>query len=140
VILADHRAGVRPGQQERLPSRITVEVMHPPPLPEISAAEAAEQVRAGGYLLDVRELDEWVAGHAPDAVHIPMSELSQRAAELPSDAQIICVCHVGARSAAVTDALLRGGWTAVNLAGGMAAWEEAGLPIVAGDGKPGQIV
>ena len=97
---------------------------------ELSAAEAARAVEEGAYLLDVREDDEWAGGHAPDAVHIAMSVLAGRAGELPTDRTIVCVCHVGARSAVVADALNRGGWTAVNLAGGMVAWEAAGLPVV----------
>jgi rhodanese-related sulfurtransferase len=48
----------------------------------------------------------------------------------PADRQIVCVCHVGARSAVVAAALRNAGWDAVNLAGGMDAWERAGLPVV----------
>ena len=110
------------------------------PEAEISATEAAQQVRTGTFLLDVREAHEWVAGHAPDAVHIPLSELNERAGELPADQSIICVCHIGGRSAMVTDALNRGGWRAVNLVGGMAAWQDAGLPVIDDQGNPGQIV
>jgi rhodanese-related sulfurtransferase len=98
---------------------------------DVSVAQAVELVDAGGFLLDVREDHEWQAGHAPDAVHIPMSALAARTAEIPADRTIVCVCHVGARSAIVADALNRGGWTAVNMAGGMEAWGTAGLPIVA---------
>jgi rhodanese-related sulfurtransferase len=97
---------------------------------ELSAVEARQAVDGGAFLLDVREADEWAAGHVPDAVHVPMSQLAGRVDELPTDRTIVCVCHVGARSAAVADALNRGGWTAVNLAGGMVAWEAAGLPVV----------
>jgi rhodanese-related sulfurtransferase len=110
--------------------------MHPdeptatPPSTEITASAADEQIRAGAFLLDVREDDEWQDGHAPAAVHIPMGELSARSGELPADRTIICVCHIGGRSAVVTDALNRGGWTALNLSGGMNAWQAAGLPIV----------
>lgn len=106
----------------------------------INATEAAEQVRTGTFLLDVREPHEWIAGHAPEAVHIPLSELNQRAGELPADQPIICVCHVGGRSAMVTDALNRGGWQAMNLIGGMEAWQSAGLPVVDEHGNPGRIV
>ncbi|MGX7677656.1 rhodanese-like domain-containing protein [Jatrophihabitans sp. DSM 45814] len=103
---------------------------------EISARAAAELTSTPGegsprnLLLDVREADEWAAGHAPQAVHIPMSELNSRSSEIPTDQTIICVCHVGGRSAVVADALNRAGWTALNLTGGMNAWEDAGLPVV----------
>jgi rhodanese-related sulfurtransferase len=97
---------------------------------EITAAEAQAAIAEGALLLDVRELDEWQAGHAPAATHIPMGELNARVDELPPDVTIICVCHVGGRSAVVADALNRGGWHALNLTGGMNAWEAAGLPVV----------
>ena len=99
------------------------------PQTDISATDARAMVAGGAVLLDVREADEWADGHAPEAVHIPMSQLNGRAAELPTDRTIVCVCHVGGRSAMVTAALNRSGWTALNLAGGMNAWVDAGLPV-----------
>ena len=106
----------------------------------VSAGEARRMAAAGALLLDVREDDEWAAGHAPEAVHVPMSRLAQRAGELPSGRTIVCVCHVGGRSAAVVSALVGGGWDAVNLDGGMEAWAAAGLPVVRDDGGPGAVV
>ena len=105
--------------------------------PEVSAVEAAELVRSGAVLLDVREQHEWDAGHAPQATHLAMSELNARAGELPQDVQLVCVCHVGSRSSMVADALNRAGWQALNLSGGMLAWQAAGLPVVDADGQPG---
>jgi rhodanese-related sulfurtransferase len=99
---------------------------------DVSVVDAVAQIEAGAILLDVREDYEWAEGHAPDAVHIPMSALSGRTSEIPVDRTIVCVCHMGARSAAVADALNRSGWTAVNLAGGMEAWVAAGRPVVPG--------
>jgi rhodanese-related sulfurtransferase len=97
----------------------------------VSATQARGLIADGALLLDVREDDEWADGHAPEAVHIPMSQLNVRAAEIPTDRTIVCVCHVGGRSAAVAEALNRNGWTALNLAGGMNAWIAAGLPVTA---------
>jgi rhodanese-related sulfurtransferase len=113
--------------------------MHLEPSVDLSAHEALDAVRSGALLLDVRESFEWVSGHAPDAVHIPMSELGGRVGELPTDRTIVCVCHVGGRSAVVVQALNRGGWSALNLAGGMEAWLAAGLPIVDDAGQPGSV-
>jgi rhodanese-related sulfurtransferase len=109
-------------------------------VPELSATAASTAVEAGALLLDVREDFEWERGHAPQAVHIPMSELGQRVEELPTDRTIACVCHIGGRSMVVVDALNRGGWRAVNVVGGMEAWVAAGLPVVDDDGRPGVIV
>jgi rhodanese-related sulfurtransferase len=97
-------------------------------------------VRSGALLVDVREDDEWVVGHAPQATHLPMSRLARGPVRLPSDRLVICVCHVGARSAAVAAALAGAGWNAANLAGGMEAWHAAGLPVVRDDGQPGSVV
>ncbi len=109
-------------------------------VPEVSASDASAAVDAGALLLDVREDFEWERGHAPQALHIAMSEIGQRVEELPADRTIVCVCHIGGRSAMVVDALNRGGWQAVNIVGGMEAWAAAGLPVVDGDGHPGVIV
>jgi rhodanese-related sulfurtransferase len=101
--------------------------------PEVSAVDAAVLVAAGALLLDVREDDEWQAGHAPQAEHLPMSRIRRDYESLPTDRQIVCVCHVGARSAVIAAALREAGWDAVNLTGGMDAWERAGLPVVEPD-------
>jgi rhodanese-related sulfurtransferase len=106
----------------------------------VTPEEARRLAEEGALLLDVREAEEWVAGHAPDASHLPMSALSDRAAEIPQDRVVVCVCRVGGRSAAVTDALAQAGWEAINLAGGMEAWAAAGLPVVTDEGAPGQVV
>lgn len=99
--------------------------------PEVSAVDAVSLVDDGALLLDVREADEWQAGHAPQAEHLPMSRIQHEYERLPTDRRIVCVCHVGARSAAVATALRNAGWDAVNLTGGMDAWARAGLPVVA---------
>lgn len=83
-------------------------------------------------LLDVREPDEWRQVRAPGALHIPMRQLSTSVDRLPTGRTIACICHVGGRSAVVADALVSGGYDAVNVAGGMAAWEAAGLPVERG--------
>lgn len=101
--------------------------------------EARRMADEGALLLDVREAEEWVAGHAPDATHIPMSTLSDRASEIPQDRVVVCVCRVGGRSAAVTDALAQAGWETVNMAGGMQAWAAAGLPVVTDGGSAGYV-
>lgn len=110
-------------------------------VPHVDPQEAVNLVEGeGAVLLDVREQEEWDAGHAPAALHVPMSTISGRASDIPTDALIVCVCRSGGRSAAVTEALLNGGWKAVNLEGGMQAWHAAGLPVVDDGGRPGQVV
>ncbi|MFN8026364.1 MAG: rhodanese-like domain-containing protein [Acidimicrobiia bacterium] len=109
-------------------------------MPEVEVEEAARLVEGGAFLLDVREPSEWDAGHSPAAVWIPLGELGARLDEVPTDRTVAVVCRSGGRSAAATDALVQSGIDAVNVAGGMKAWEGEGLPVVASDGLPGQIV
>jgi rhodanese-related sulfurtransferase len=101
-----------------------------PDAEEISATEAIARDADGAWLLDVREQVEWDAGHAPSATLIPMGELSDRIGEVPDDAPILVVCHTGYRSWVVTKALVNAGYDAVNVAGGMEAWESAGGVVV----------
>ena len=90
-----------------------------------------EQLPADGVLLDVREDEEWIAGHAPDAVHVPMTELAARLDDLPAATPLYVICRSGGRSARVTEYLNTNGWDAVNVIGGMSGWEQAGRPLVA---------
>ncbi|SHE66464.1 rhodanese-like domain-containing protein [Streptoalloteichus hindustanus] len=99
-------------------------------VPEVAVDEVPVEPTGGQVLLDVREDDEWRAGHAPNAVHIPMGELMARLGELPEDADVFVVCRTGGRSARVTAYLNENGWDAVNVAGGMKAWAATGRPVV----------
>jgi rhodanese-related sulfurtransferase len=92
----------------------------------------------GTVLLDVREADEWAAGHAPGATHLPLGEL--HVDRLPPGATVLCICRSGGRSGRAASALRSAGIEAVNVAGGMAAWAAAGLPVVRDDGRPGTVV
>src|SRR6201986_2986893 len=74
---------------------------------------------AGIYLLDVREDDEWAAGHAPEAVHVRLSELSARTGEIPRDREVFVICRSGARSAYAAQALAGAGWQTVTVSDGM---------------------
>lgn len=100
-------------------------------LPQVDVAS----VPADALLLDVREDDEWAAGRAEGALHIPMSEFVDRLGELTERAsdgeQVYVVCRVGGRSAQVTRYLRQQGLDAVNVDGGMVAWEAAGRPLTA---------
>ncbi|MFB7632504.1 rhodanese-like domain-containing protein [Streptomyces sp. NPDC056149] len=98
----------------------------------------------GAFLLDVREDDEWAAGHAEGALHIPMSEFVARYGELteaaPEDGKIFVLCRVGGRSAQVAQYLVQQGLDAVNVAGGMQAWEADGRPVTDGKGGAGAVI
>ncbi len=106
----------------------------------LTAADAQQAVTDGALLLDVRERQEWRAGHAPQARHIVLGQLRDHLAELPTDQPIVTVCRTGRRSALAANLLTRHGYAVSNLTGGMNAWAAAGLPVVARGGKPGQII
>ncbi|MCP2325922.1 rhodanese-related sulfurtransferase [Hamadaea flava] len=101
----------------------------------------AGQLPAGAYLLDVREPDEWSAGHAPDAVHLPMMEVPVRLAEIPRDGDVVVVCRSGGRSGQVVAYLQQQGYdNVVNLDGGMLDWAAGGRPMVSEDGQPARVL
>lgn len=102
-------------------------------------ADEAYERRGDVTFLDVREPDEWEAGHIEGAVHIPMGELSARQDEIPAADTLVVVCRSGNRSSMVTGALQRAGYEAHNLDGGLASWAANDHPVVASDGGPGQV-
>lgn len=92
----------------------------------IDAADALEQVRGGAaVLLDVREQAEWNHDHLDGALHIPLSRLKRRLAELPRDRTVITACRSGHRSAIAARTLTRAGYDALNLRGGLGTWKRA---------------
>lgn len=105
--------------------------MFQPPTPAVDIAG----LPAGGYLLDVREDDEWQAGHAPDAVHVPLGELMARVDEVPADRDVYVICRGGGRSEQAAKYLNHIGRTSLNVAGGMVAWQAAGRQMVSEDGS-----
>jgi rhodanese-related sulfurtransferase len=101
-------------------------------VPQVPAAE----VPPGAFLLDVREYEEWDAGHVPGAVHIPLGELGARYTELDRNRPLYVICRSGHRSAHAAHALAGAGWDASNVADGMMGWQAAGLPMTCESGQP----
>jgi rhodanese-related sulfurtransferase len=111
-------------------------VSGPGQLPAVEVAEAARRLAedpARPLLVDVREPWEFAAVRAPGAVLLPMSTFNDRVGELPADRPLMVICQSGSRSGAVTGFLTRSGRSdVVNVTGGMAAWQQAGLPVTRG--------
>ncbi|WP_433577463.1 rhodanese-like domain-containing protein [Nocardia brasiliensis] len=82
-------------------------------------------------LLDVREEDEWQLGHAPGAIHIPMVDVPARVDELEFDVDLYVICRQGGRSLQVVEYLTHIGFEAIQVSGGMVAWQQAGRPLIA---------
>lgn len=103
-------------------------------------ANEASRRRDELFLLDVREHDEWDAGHVSGAVHIPMRELGSRQSELPTDRTILCVCRSGNRSGMVTKSLAEAGYAIENLDGGLQSWEAYGHDLEVKSGGQGMVI
>jgi rhodanese-related sulfurtransferase len=94
----------------------------------------AEYLAAGQgtpvQVIDVRDPDEWDAGHMAEAMLLPLSDLEQRRHELDPAAPVVLVCRSGRRSLVAAEYLQTVGFgNARSLSGGMIAWAAAGLPI-----------
>lgn len=108
--------------------------------PGVSGSEARDLVRAGAQLIDVRESAEWNAGHAPQATHLPSSQVMSRLNRLKKSQDVIVVCRSGGRSRSVTKQLRALGYQAFTLQGGMRAWQNSDGPVLDRKGRPGRIV
>lgn len=96
----------------------------------IDAANTADLLAARSVVVvDVRQNAEWKTGHIQNAIHIPLTQLSNRLHELPRDKTIVTVCRSGHRSALAARTLTRAGHDVRNLRGGMNAWARASLPL-----------
>lgn len=112
-------------------------------LPSQVPAIEVSRVAADALVLDVREPEEWTAGHIPGALHVPMYSVPQHVSLAPDDFSgprpVVVVCKMGARSAQVTTWLNQNGIEAVNLDGGMLAWATAHRPMISEDGAPARV-
>ncbi len=109
-------------------------------IPQITPDEAAQRIAEGALLLDVREDDEWTAGHAPDAQHLPLGRIEAEYMHLDRSRPVVAICRMGGRSERAAFTLRGVGFDVVNLIGGMQAWAAGGHPVVSDDGGPGQVI
>lgn len=121
-----------------IPAQVPSQVLSQ--IPRVSVSEVADDT----IILDVREPDEWAAGHAPGAIHIPLGDLPARLSELADahagagvGAALAVTCRGGGRSSRAVAWLTEEGYDVANLDGGMKAWQSAGKPMVAnGEAAP----
>ena len=102
--------------------------------PEIGTDELASALGRGATVVDVREATEYVAGHVPGAVLMPMGLLPSRVGELDPGAPVYVVCASGNRSRSMTDFLTQAGFSAYSVAGGTRDWIRSGRDVVTGPG------
>lgn len=104
-------------------------------LPTVDVKQGAALQSRGALLIDVREADEYAEGHAPGSTLIPLGQLQQRLPEISGykNQPVVLICRSGRRSAQALKLLEQAGFSAaVNLEGGMNAWQKAGLPVISG--------
>ena len=122
-------AAAQPAAQPAAPEAKTIDVASLPRDVDVQTTAALRE-QPDVMILDVREQDEWDAGHIPGAVFMPMGQVPDRLSEIPKDKTVIVQCRSGNRSSQVTDFLAQQGFTNVhNMAGGLNAWQSAGLPV-----------
>lgn len=105
---------------------------------ELSVADLKNRLETGDiFLVDVREADEWSAGHISQAIHLPMSSFD--AHDIPNDKEVWLICRSGNRSGRVGMFLEQNNIPAINVVGGMKAWAEAGYDMVSENENPAVI-
>lgn len=106
-------------------------------VPAISVAELQDKMQNGQkpVLLDVRTTAEYREGHIPGAANKPLQALNGRLKNVSRNREVICICRSGNRSRRAVKHLQEAGYTAVNLKGGMRAWDKAGYKIKKGKAK-----
>jgi rhodanese-related sulfurtransferase len=96
---------------------------------EVTLDELADVIDRGGFVLDVREQDEWNEGHVPNAHHIPMNEVAENLDKLDDGARIFIICRSGKRSMTVANYLEAQGYDVVSVAGGTDGWANSGRDL-----------
>ena len=92
---------------------------------QVSRLNAAGAIQ----LIDVRQGYEWDAGRIAGARHVELTRLTDQARAIDPDRPVVFYCRTGSRSAMATQAFLRAGFDAHNMAGGLVDWQAAGLPL-----------
>ncbi|MBI2686625.1 MAG: MBL fold metallo-hydrolase [Acidobacteria bacterium] len=125
----DHVKGYLQGGMESLAARPDLVW----PTERVSAQMVAEELAGGDppLVLDIRNPREWAAKHIAGSVNIPLNHLQERIGEIPRDRRIAVHCAGGYRSSIAASILHQYGLThLIEMAGGLAAWEAAQLPVV----------
>lgn len=109
-------------------------------LPGVEANEARTMAAGNAVLVDVREQDEWDAGHAPQAQHMRLDTVADAMGALPIDIPVLVICRSGRRSQSAVAAMRAVGIDAYNVDGGMQAWQRTGGQVVTADGTSGTVI
>jgi len=106
----------------------------------VNIARAREMLDEGAVLIDVRTSQEWNAGHAPAAFHMPLDNLERHTGRLSDGTLVVTICKSGMRSAKAARLLAAKGHTVASVKGGMFAWQRSGGRVVAKKGRQGTVI
>ena len=99
---------------------------------EVSVADLAAAHAGGATVVDCREPWEYVNGHVPGAILLPLGQIAERASEVPTGAPVYVICQSGNRSRLGSQLLTRAGHEAYSVAGGTGSWIMSGHAVVTG--------
>ena len=99
---------------------------------ECTIADLAAAHPNGATVVDVREPVEYLGGHVPGAIPMPMAQVGDRLSEIPKTGPVYVICAAGGRSRKAAEFLRANGVDAINIAGGTRAWIAAGHPVATG--------
>ncbi|UTT62047.1 rhodanese-like domain-containing protein [Microcella humidisoli] len=102
---------------------------------EITVDQLVLERERGATVIDVREVDEYIAAHVPGVRLVPLGTIPDALDALPRDETVYIICHSGARSLRAADFLNAQGFDAVSVAGGTSAWVQRGLDYATGDDR-----
>ena len=108
--------------------------------PSIQPEQVEDSMENGYLLIDVREDDEWQAGHHINASHIKMGEIPSNLEKFEKEKKYIIVCRSGGRSAKVTDFLVENEIDALNLSGGMKKFSQVSTNVRDSLGNKGKVI
>ncbi len=101
-------------------------------VPEIDVEELAARLGAGAAIVDVRQPDEYEAGHVPTARLVPLATVPEHLDAFAADGEVFVICRSGGRSRTACEFLIEQGVAAVNVAGGTLAWLASGRDVIGG--------
>ena len=103
------------------------------PISEIEVSALAERVAEGALVIDVREVDEYRAGHVPGALLMPLATVPDQLDQFNADGPTYLICKSGGRSMRACEVAAGDGYDVVNVTGGTTAWIDSGRDVVIGD-------
>lgn len=102
------------------------------PIAEIDIEDFVPAHAASARVIDVREVDEYEAGHVPGAVHVPLARVADELAAFAGEGSTFVVCQSGGRSMRACEIASSQGYDVVNVTGGTGAWIRSGHDVVVG--------